>query len=214
MNIVTRLDNNQLTQSLDSSKHEETHIPEVNPDPETSSSALSETSSLDSRSKKNESTKKKKRRKHQNDDSSHPSLSEDSESSDDSHYRRKQCKDKKHQKKDPIGLCATFTEKLLTTAYRLKIIRFKMDEDPLQHQINFLTFIDSLDMIFSHYRETCEILLDYPKIGGDDVIKDYAKKAIRNLLHANIDIRSRRLIAEFPKDEINALINCNHIVQT
>ena len=37
-NIVTRLDNNQLTRSTDSSKHEETHKPEVNPDPEPSSS--------------------------------------------------------------------------------------------------------------------------------------------------------------------------------
>ena len=36
-------------------------------------------------------------------------------------------------------------------------------------------------MIFSQYRETCEVLLDYPKTGGDDVIEDYAKKAIRNL---------------------------------
>ena len=31
-------------------------------------------------------------------------------------------------------------------------------------------------MIFSQYRETYEVLLDYPKIGGDDVIEDYAKK--------------------------------------
>ena len=74
-----------------------------------------------------------------------------------------------------------------------------MDEDPLQRRIYILTFIDSLDMIFSQYRETCEVLLDYPKIGGDDVIEDYAKKAIRNLLHDNIDVHSRRLISEFPK---------------
>ena len=33
-------------------------------------------------------------------------------------------------KKDPIRLCATLTGKLLTTAYKLKIIRFKLDEDP------------------------------------------------------------------------------------
>ena len=74
-----------------------------------------------------------------------------------------------------------------------------MDEDPLQRWINFLTFIDSLDMVFSQYRETCEVLLDYPKIGGDVVFEDFAKKTIRNLLHANIDIHSRRLIAEFPR---------------
>ena len=73
-----------------------------------------------------------------------------------------------------------------------------MDEDPLQRRIYFLTFVESLEMIFSQYTETCEVLLDYPKIGGNDVIEDYAKRAIRNLLHANIDAHSRRLIADFP----------------
>ena len=42
-----------------------------------------------------------------------------------------------------------------------------MDEDPLQRRIYFLIFIDSLDMIFSQYRETYEVLLDYPKIEGE-----------------------------------------------
>ena len=79
-----------------------------------------------------------------------------------------------------------------------------MDEDPLQRRIYFLTFIDSLDMIFSQYRETCEFLLDDPKIGGDDV-KDYAKQAIINILHANSDVHSRILIAEFPKDGIKCI---------
>ena len=72
-----------------------------------------------------------------------------------------------------------------------------MDEDPLQRRIYFLTFVESLEIIFSQYTETCEIIIDYPKIGGD-YIKDYVKKAIRNLLHANIDVHSRRLIADFP----------------
>ena len=80
-----------------------------------------------------------------------------------------------------------------------------MDEDPLQRRIYFLTFIDLLDMIFSQYRETCEFLLDYPKIGGGDVIEYYARKAIRNLLHANIDVHSRRLIADLPKDGIKCI---------
>ena len=57
-------------------------------------------------------------------------------------------------------------------------------------------------MIFSQYRETCEILLDYPKIGGDDVIEDYENKAIIKLFHAYIDVHSRILIAEFRKDGI------------
>ena len=77
-----------------------------------------------------------------------------------------------------------------------------MDEDPLQRRIYFLTFIDSLDIIFSQYRETCQVLLDYPKIGGDNVIENDAKKAIRNLLHANIDVQSRRMISEFRKDGV------------
>ena len=98
-----------------------------------------------------------------------------------------------------------FSGKFLTAAYKSKIIRFKMDEDPLQLQIYFLTFVKSIEMIFSQYTETCELLLDYPKIVGDDVIEDYAKKAIRKLLHANIDVHSRRLIAEFPKYGINCI---------
>ena len=103
---------------------------------------------MESRARKKKRTKKKMRRKHWKDDSSDPSSSNDSDSSNDSHYRRKRRKDKKHQKKDLIRLCATLTAKFLMTAYKSKIIRFKMDEDPLQRQIYFLVFIDSLDMIF------------------------------------------------------------------
>ena len=80
-----------------------------------------------------------------------------------------------------------------------------MDEDPLQRQINFLTFVESLEMIFSQYRETCEVLIDYPKIGGDHIIEDFAKEATRNLLHANFDVYSRRLLAEFPRDGIKCI---------
>ena len=60
-------------------------------------------------------------------------------------------------------------------------------------------------MIFSQYRETGQGLLDYQKIGGDDVIEDDAKTAIRNVLHAHIDIHSSRLISEFPKDGIKCM---------
>ena len=95
----------------------------------------SETSSLDSRGKKKKSTKKKNRRKHRKDDSSDPSSSNDSDSSDDSHYRRKRHKRMKHRGKYPIKLCATLTGKVLATAYKSKIIRFKMEEDPLHCRI-------------------------------------------------------------------------------
>ena len=105
-------------------------------------------------------------------------LSDDFDSFDDINYRRRRCKKKKHPKKDPIKLCANLTAKFLTTAYKSKIVRFKMDEDPLQRQIYFLTFVESLEMIFSQYTETCEVLLDYPKIGGDDIIKDFSKRPL------------------------------------
>ena len=59
-------------------------------------------------------------------------------------------------------------------------------------------------MIFSQYTETCEVLLDYPKIGGDN-IKDFAKNTIWNILHAGTDVQSRRLIAEFPGDGIKCI---------
>ena len=43
------------------------------------------------------------------------------------------------------------------------------------------------------------------KIVGDGVIEDYAKKAIRNLLHANIDVHSRIFIADFSRDGIKCI---------
>ena len=139
-----------MTQSENSSTRSEKYGPKVNLDPDPSSSDSSDSSdssSSDSAPKRKKSKKKKKHRKHRKDDLSDPSSSDDSDSSEDSHYRRKQIKDKKHWKEDPIRLCADLTAKLLTTAFKSKIIRFKMDEDPLQRWIYFLTFIDSLDMI-------------------------------------------------------------------
>ena len=50
-----------------------------------------------------------------------------------------------------------------------------MDENLLQRRIYFLTFVESPEMIFSQYTDTCELILDDPKIGGDDIIEDYAK---------------------------------------
>ena len=79
-----------------------------------------------------------------------------------------------------------------------------MDEDTLQRRIYSLTSVESLEMIFSQQTETCELIIYYPKIGGDD-IEDYAKKAIMNLLHANIYVLSRRLIVEFSMDGIKCI---------
>ena len=94
--------------------------------------------------------------------------------------------------------------KLLMTAFKSNTTRLKMDEDPLQRRIYFLIFVESLEMIFSQYIENFEVIIDYPKIGGDD-IEDYEKKSIRNLLHENIYVHSRRLIAEFPMDGIKCI---------
>ena len=121
------------------------------PDPPPSDSSDSSSSS-DSEHKRKKSKNRKKRCKHRKDDLSDTSSSDDSDdadSSDGSHYRRRQRKNKKHRKKDLIRLCATLTEKLLTRAFKSKMIRFKLDEDPLQRRIYFLTSIDSLNMVFS-----------------------------------------------------------------
>ena len=79
-----------------------------------------------------------------------------------------------------------------------------MDEDTLQRRIYFLVFVESLEIIFSQYTENCEVILDYPKIGGSD-IEDYAKKAIRNILRANIDVHIIRFISEFQIDGIKCI---------
>ena len=65
------------------------------------------------------------------------------------------------------------------------MIGFKLDEDPLQSRTYFLTFIDSLNMGFSQYRETYEVLRDYPKMEGEN-IKDYAKSTDRKLNQTRI----------------------------
>ena len=70
------------------------------------------------------------------------SSSSDSDSSDESDYKSKiHNKKKSHHKRDPIKLCAKLTAKLLTTGYKFKTIKFKMDENLLQRQIYFLIFI-------------------------------------------------------------------------
>ena len=91
--------------------------------------------------------------------------------------------------------------KFLMTLYKSKVLKSKLNEDPLQRRIYFINLMESLEMIFSQYKETSEALQDYPTIGGG-YIKDYFRKAIRNILHENIDVLSRRLISEFPIDGV------------
>ena len=62
-------------------------------------------------------------------------LSSDFDFSDDINYKRRGRDKKKnywkHKKQDPIKLCAKLTAKLLMTAYTLKVLKFKFDEDML-----------------------------------------------------------------------------------
>ena len=155
-----------------------------------------------SKSKKRHKTKKRqKRTKHDLSDSS----SSNSDLSNESDYKRKRHNKKKISwKKDPIKLCVNLTANFPTTAYKPKIIKFKSDEDPLQRRIYFLTFIESIEMIFYQYKETSEILPDNPKNRRGGYYRVF-KKAIGNLLHANIDVHSRRLISEFPGDGVKCI---------
>ena len=121
-------------------------------------------------------------------------------------------KSKRHDKKgnyrenkqDPIKLWVKLTAKLLITVYKSKVLTFKLNGDPLHRQNYFLTFMESLVMIFSEYKETYKVRPDYPTIGVED-IKYYVKKEIGNILHANIDVHSRRLISEFPVDGVKRI---------
>ena len=98
---------------------------------------------------------------------------------------------------DPIKICAKINGKVADDS----VIKFKLDQDPPQRWIYFLTFIESMEMVFSQHKETCELILDYPKIAGEGR-KYYVKRAIKNLLHENIYVHSRRLIAEVLGDEV------------
>ena len=74
-------------------------------------------------------------------ESSDSSLSE-SDSSEESDFKTKRRnKKKKYQEKkqEPIKLFTKLTGKLPTKAYKSKILKFKLDEDPLQCRIYFIT---------------------------------------------------------------------------
>ena len=113
-------------------------------DPSDDSSSLSDSTRRRRRIKKKGIRKRRRRKKYESDPSSSDD-SDDSDSSDDSHFRGRRHVHTKNWKEDPIQLCANLTAKLLTTTFKSKMIRFKLDEDPLQRRIYFLTFIDSLN---------------------------------------------------------------------
>ena len=69
-------------------------------------------------------------------------------------------------------------------------------------------------MIFSQYTETCEVLLDHPKTGGDDVIEDYAKMLSGTFYMQTLMYTAEDWLLNSQNMESNALRNYNHIVQT
>ena len=79
-----------------------------------------------------------------------------------------------------------------------------MDEDPLQRWICFLAFVASLVMIFHSTQKLVKYFYIIQKKGGED-IKYFEKNAIRNLLHTNIGVHSRRVITELPADGIKCI---------
>ena len=118
-----------------------------------------------------------------------------------------------YQKKDLIKLCARLTAKLLRTAYKSKIIDVKLDEDLLQRWIYFLTFVESLEMIFPQYKETCEVLLDYSKIGGEN-IKDVLNIPLELFLIPTLMYITENLLISSQEMEWNVLETFSHIVST
>ena len=80
-----------------------------------------------------------------------------SNSSDNRNYRcRRRDKKKKywkHKKQDHIKLCTEIMAKFLMTAYKSKVLKLRLDEDPLQRRIYYLTFMESLEAIFNSTRK-------------------------------------------------------------
>ena len=107
----------------------------------------------------------------------------------------------------------TFNSKVSDNSVKIEYCRVQTDlgSAPYPDLLPHICRITGDDIY--QYKETYEVLLDYPNIGGEN-IKEFGKMAIRNLLHVNIDVHSRILIAEFQGDGINVLKNCNHIVPT
>ena len=48
------------------------------------------------------------------------------------------------------------------------------------------------------------VLVYYPTIRGED-IKDHVRKSIKNFIHENIDVHSKRISAEFPGDGVKCI---------
>ena len=103
----------------------------------------------------------------------------DSLSDDYSNQRRrtKNIKNKRWSKTrfhDLIKKCANLTDNLPTAIQKSNVIKFRFDEDPLHHQVYFLSFMNSLNFFLSQFKETYILSMEYPSIRGE-YFPDYAK---------------------------------------
>ena len=67
---------------------------------------------------------------------------------------------------DPIEIFAKLKDKLLTAAYKPRVINLKLDENPLQRRVYFIYFRNSLKIILSKISETYMLVMEYPSIRG------------------------------------------------
>ena len=140
--------------------------------------------------------------------SSYSSSLYSSDSSDSRYYKRRQrthnkCQSKRRNK-NLIKNCAKLTTKLLKAFHNYKVMRFKLDEDPLQQRVYFLNLIKSLKMVLSQFKQTLMLLMDYPSLRGEN-FPNYNKQSNLNLLHVYIDARIQRLIYEYPGYGLQAI---------
>ena len=66
----------------------------------------------------------------------------------------------------PIKHFAKLTTKILTALYKPKVIKFKLDEDPLQSRVYLLSIIDLLIIVLSQFKKAYMFIMDYPYIIG------------------------------------------------
>ena len=59
---------------------------------------------------------------------------------------------------DPIKNCARLIANLVKATYNSKAMRLKLEKDPLHHWVYFLTFINSLLIVLSQFKQNCMCL--------------------------------------------------------
>ena len=72
---------------------------------------------------------------------------------------------------EPIKKCAN-----LTSTYKTKGVKFKLDNNPLNCSVCFLSFINLLKIVSSSFSETYMLLMEYPSIRRE-YFPDYAKES-------------------------------------